>query len=179
MKQEGHLILIGYMGCGKSTVGQRLARVWNCRFADTDALIEEAEGCTVSELFSRKGEAYFRTKETQLLQQLLSQKERMVLATGGGLPLRRENVALVHRLGFVIYLRAGEETLLERLSHDTKRPLLAGGDRRETVHRMLEQRDPVYLAAADAYLQTDTLSMYETIRQVEQLARDGMLRKGE
>lgn len=173
------MILIGYMGCGKSTVGQRLARAWNCRFADTDALIEEAEGCTVSELFSRKGETYFREKETELLRQLLSKKERMVLATGGGLPLRQENVELLHRLGFVIYLRAGEETLLERLSHDTKRPLLAGGDRREKVHRMLEQRDPVYLAAADAYLQTDTLSMYETIRQVEQLAADGGLRKGE
>lgn len=179
MKQEAHLILIGYMGCGKSTVGQRLARAWNRQFADTDTLIEEAEGCTVSELFARKGEEYFRKKETELLRMLLSRKERMVLATGGGLPMRQENAELLHQLGFVIYLRAEEETLLERLSHDTKRPLLAGGDRREKIHRMLKQRDPVYLTVADAYLETDTLSMYETIRQVELLARDGMLRNGE
>lgn len=171
MKQGKNIILIGYMGSGKTTLGKRAAKAVKYQFADTDAIIEQEENCSISELFQTKGEPYFRQRETEVLQQLLAENEKRVIATGGGLPMKEENVELLHRLGTIVFLQAGLETLVERLSNDTKRPLLAGENPRENIKRMLEIREPVYQAAADLMIETDELTMYEIIHEIEKLVQ--------
>ena len=163
------IVLIGYMGSGKSTIGEKTARSLGIEFLDTDTLIEAQEGMTISELFAQKGEAYFRQKETQVIQDLSEESKKMVLATGGGLPMKEENQALLKELGTVVYLKASVNTLVERLEGDTTRPLLKEGDLRKKIETMLENRNPIYEKVADVVLETDTKSIYETICCLEQL----------
>ena len=163
------IILIGYMGSGKSTIGEKTARSLGIEFLDTDVLMEQQEGMTISELFAQKGEAYFRQKETEMIQKLKKESKKMVLATGGGLPIKEENQVLLKELGMVVYLKASVNTLVERLNGDTTRPLLKEGDLRKKIETMLENRNPIYEKVADVVLETDTKSIYETICCLEQL----------
>lgn len=163
------IVLIGYMGSGKSTIGEKTARSLGIEFLDTDALIEAQEEMTISELFAQKGEAYFRQKETQVIQDLSKESKKMVLATGGGLPMKEENQALLKELGTVVYLKASVNTLVERLQEDTTRPLLREGDLRKKIETMLEVRNPVYEKVADVVLETDKKTIYETICCLERL----------
>ncbi len=163
------IVLIGYMGSGKSTIGEKTARSLGIEFLDTDALIEAQEEMTISELFAQKGEAYFRQKETQVIQDLSKESKKMVLATGGGLPMKEENQALLKELGTVVYLKASVNTLVEHLQEDTTRPLLREGDLRKKIETMLEVRNPVYEKVADVVLETDKKTIYETICCLERL----------
>lgn len=167
--EQKNIILIGYMGSGKSTIGEKTARSLGIEFLDTDMLIEEQEGMTISELFAQKGEAYFRQKETEIIKMLRKKERRIVLATGGGLPMKEENQGLLKELGVVVYLKAGVDTLVERLKEDTTRPLLREGDLRKKIETMLEIRNPVYEKVADVVLETDAKSIYETICCLERL----------
>lgn len=164
-----NIILIGYMGSGKSTVGRKAARAVEYNFLDTDVLIEEEEGMTISELFETKSEQYFREKETEIIQKLILGPKGNIIATGGGLPLKEGNAQLLKELGTVIYLKAETDTLVKRLSGSTTRPLLKNVDIREKVETMLAIRGPVYEACADLVLQTDNMSFYEIICQIEKL----------
>lgn len=157
------------MGSGKSTIGEKTARSLGIEFLDTDVLIEQQEGMTISELFAQKGEIYFRQKETEMIQKLKKESKKMVLATGGGLPIKEENQVLLKELGTVVYLKASVDTLVERLKGDTTRPLLKEGDLRKKIETMLEKRNPIYEKVADVVLETDTKSIYETICCLEQL----------
>ena len=165
------IVLIGYMGSGKSTIGEKTARSLGMEFLDTDVLIEQQEGMTISELFAQKGEAYFRQKETEVIKELKKEKKKMVLATGGGLPMKEENQVLLKELGRVVYLKASVDTLVERLKEDTTRPLLKEGDLRKKIDTMLEIRNPIYEKVADIVLETDTKSIYETICCLERLQK--------
>lgn len=166
-----NIILIGYMGSGKSTVGRKAAKALEYQFLDTDALIEQEEGRTIAKLFEEKGEDYFRKKETETICRLLTEKKGRIIATGGGLPMKEENAGLLKQLGTVVYLKAETDTLLNRLSGDTARPLLQEGDLREKIETMLEVRNPVYERCADVVLQTDTMSFYEIICEIEKLLK--------
>ena len=166
-----NIILIGYMGSGKSTVGRKAARAVEYNFLDTDALIEKEEGMTISKLFEEKGEPYFREKETETIRKLIAEPKGNIIATGGGLPMKEGNAELLKELGTVIYLKAGTDTLMKRLSGDTARPLLKNGDLREKIETMLAIRGPVYEACADLVLQTDNMSFYEIICQIEKLLK--------
>lgn len=167
-----NIVLIGYMGSGKSTVGKKAARALEFQFLDTDTLIEQEEGMTISRLFEEKGEAYFRQKETELVERMLTEQKGRVIATGGGLPMREGNKELLQKLGTVVYLKAEPETLLKRLSGDTTRPLLQQGELREKIESMLLIRNPVYEETADLILQTDDMSFYEIICRMEKLVRE-------
>jgi len=123
-----NIILVGYMGCGKSTIGRKTARALQFQFLDTDALIEEEEGTTIANLFEIHGEPYFREKETELLRKLCSGPKGNIIATGGGLPMREENRPLLKELGTVVYLKPSNNTLVARLSGDRQRPLLQNAD---------------------------------------------------
>lgn len=171
-KKNRNLILIGYMGCGKSTIGMKSARAFEFRFLDTDELIEKKEGCFISTLFAEKGEDYFRNLETQTLKELLQEPKGMVIATGGGLPMRKENAEILKKLGTVIYLKCSVETLLTRLSGDTKRPLLAGENLEEKISAMLTLRGPVYESVADVILETNGKSFYEIICCLEDILKE-------
>ena len=172
-KKKKNLILIGYMGCGKSTIGYKSAKAFEYRFFDTDALIEQEEGCTIAELFEKEGENYFRNKETETIKRLLKEPKGMVIATGGGLPMQKENVALLSELGTVIYLKCSPEILTERLSGDTKRPLLANKEELgKKVRTMLALREPVYEELADYILETQEKSFYEIICFLENILKE-------
>lgn len=125
-----NVILTGFMGCGKTTVGIRLSYRLRRAMEDTDKLIEKEERRTISEIFRTDGEEYFRELETKCLKKLIRTSKNMIISVGGGLPLREENRALLKELGTVIYLRANAETIYERTKHDTSRPIC-----RETIPR--------------------------------------------
>jgi len=166
-----NIILIGYMGSGKSTVGRKAAKAVKYLFLDTDDLIEKEEGMTIAKLFEEKGEPYFREKETETIKRLIAEPKGNIIATGGGLPMKAGNASLLKELGTVIYLKAETDTLVKRLSGDTARPLLKNGDLREKIETMLSVRGPVYEACADMVLQTDNMSFYEIICQIENLLK--------
>ena len=167
-----NIILIGYMGSGKSTVGYKAAKAVEYKFLDTDVLIEEAEGMSISKLFEEKGEPYFREMETETIKRLIAEPKGKIIATGGGLPMKEGNAELLKKLGTVIYLKAETDTLMKRLSGDTARPLLKNGDLREKIETMLAIRGPVYESTADVILQTDNMSFYEIICQIENLLKN-------
>lgn len=164
-----NIILVGYMGSGKSTVGKKAAKALAYTFLDTDSLIEQAERMTISKLFEEKGEPYFREQETETIRRLMEEPKGNIIATGGGLPMREGNDKLLKELGTVIYLKAETETLMKRLSGDTARPLLQNGDLREKIDTMLAIRGPVYERVADVILETDNMSFYEIICRIEKL----------
>ncbi len=166
----GHnIILIGYMGCGKTSVGARLSKQLSYDFLDTDAIIEQKTGDTVSHIFATHGEDYFRSLETELLKELLPVLERTVLSTGGGLPLREQNAGLLKELGFVVHLKASKETTLQRLKGDTTRPLLQGEDIEQKVESMLAYRMPIYERTAHAVVVTDGRSVKEIAARIREL----------
>lgn len=148
-----NIILIGFMGAGKTTVGAVLAKKLNQPLFDTDQLIEKQEGMSVSRIFELYGEGEFRRLETEMLKKNLSGD--WVLSVGGGLPLKEENRQLLKRAGTVVYLRVQPETVLKRLKGDRSRPLLQGGDAREKIEFLLKQRSPVYEEGADIVVDVD------------------------
>ncbi len=159
---KNNIILIGFMGSGKTSVGERLAKQLSYQFRDTDHMLEQQAGDTINHIFSVHGEAYFRNMETYLLKELLPKLSGTVLSTGGGLPLREENVKLLKELGYVVYLNATKETVIKRLKGDTARPLLQGEDFEQKVERMLKLRAPIYEKAAHKSVVTDGRS-FDTI----------------
>lgn len=157
-----NIILVGFMGAGKSSISKEISRILRFPYIDTDEIIEEAEGCSISELFQEKGEPYFRDLEHKLLQELLSQKkEKTIISTGGGMPVREENRALIRQLGFVVWLKTSEEKTLERVSANDSRPLLTEDDLEEKIHRMLKEREPIYEEVAQFEIETSDLSISE------------------
>ena len=144
-----NIILIGYMGCGETTVGKSLARLESAIFLDTDERIEEKQGRTISEIFAQDSEKAFRDMETAYLKELLRLKrEGMIVSTGGGMPVRDENRQLLRELGYVVYLKASAETIYERVKGDTKRPLLQCEDPLSRIRDMMEQRREAYESTA-------------------------------
>lgn len=161
-----NIILIGFMGCGKTSVGERLAKQCQFVFADTDALIEAKEKCTIKDIFAVQGEAYFRQAEEDMLKSLLTTLDHAVLSTGGGMPIREANQALLKKLGMVVYLRTTKETIIHRVKSDTTRPLLAGDDLEYKVDTLLTKRAPIYEACADVIVDTDGLDFEQVIDKI-------------
>lgn len=141
------IILIGYMGSGKSTLGRKVARKLNYEFLDTDHAIEEQAGMTIAEIFTQKGEAHFRDLEHQLLVSL-KEKDQMVIATGGGMPCFQGNMKVLNELGRTFYLKRSVLELVHRLTHSKKeRPLIKNKSSKELtafIHSNLELRNPFY-----------------------------------
>lgn len=163
-----NLILIGFMGSGKSSLGRYISGQ-GYRLIDTDGYIEDKLGRAVSDIFGVEGEEFFRDLETKALEELLENETRdCVIAVGGGLPLREVNRALMHRLGTVIYLRAKPSTLEFRLSGDKRRPLLRGGKLRERIDSMMAERKDIYEAAADIIIDTDGFTFEEIYGQLKE-----------
>lgn len=149
---KGNLVLCGFMGCGKTTVGKRAAKLLNLPFCDLDQYIEEKEGMKVSEIFAEFGEAGFRERESRAVEEI-AQKGGMVVACGGGTVLFPKNVEAFHRGGSVIVLLYVPLILLqERLKTDTQRPLLQKPNRRQVVAELYKKRMPLYRQAADVVL---------------------------
>lgn len=137
-----NLVLTGFMGTGKTTVGKILAKKLGYRFVDTDIEIEKQEGKSVSALFELHGEAGFRDIEARVVAEL-SDKKHSVIATGGGVVLREENMMNLRKNGVVVLLRTDLDTIVRRLADKTDRPLAKGSSAEELAER-LRQREPYY-----------------------------------
>lgn len=147
-----NLILTGFMGTGKSSVGRLLAEKLGYVFKDIDEIIVRENGSTISEIFAKFGEAFFRSLEKDVLKRELM-GDRMVVSTGGGAVIAEENRKLMRRQGLVINITATPDAILERLKNDNGRPLLADGNKTIIITKMLAQRESYY---ADADIQIDT-----------------------
>jgi shikimate kinase len=158
------VVLIGFMGSGKSSVGRELARRFGAPFVDVDERIESAAGSPIRDLFEREGEPAFREREKAALRGALSVKG-CVIATGGGAFSDGENRALLRSYAPVVYLEAAVGTLLARLAGDLGRPLLRGGDREVVVRELLSRRIPGY-RTADLTVRTDGRTVEEVAGQV-------------
>lgn len=161
-----HVILIGFMGCGKSSVGKALAKKMNIAFVDTDAMIEEQTHRKIKDIFRESGEAYFRELETSALKQLLDTEDRRVIAVGGGLPVRPVNREYLKKLGTTVYLLAKPETLVKRLEGDDTRPLLQGGELRQRIDKLMNEREEIYLSVADMQVTTDDKDIQKIAEEV-------------
>ncbi len=150
-----NLILCGMMGVGKTTVGIKIAEKTGRRWYDTDGIIVDRHG-KISDIFEYYGEEHFRKIETEVVKELAT-KDGLVISTGGGLVLKRENDTLLKENGKIVFLRATAETLLNRLGGDRTRPLLSGSTVTlgERLRRLLEERTPVYESVADVIVDVD------------------------
>ena len=145
--KHANIILVGFMGTGKSATGRRLAKRLGRRFVDMDAVIEKRSGRTIPEIFARDGEPRFRELERALVRELAGQRD-LVIAAGGGVVLNPENVRDFEQTGFVVCLTAPAEIILRRVGHLQNRPLLEGGDKEQRLRDLLEKRRPLYEAIA-------------------------------
>jgi shikimate kinase len=166
LKRKHNIILIGFMGSGKTSVGDRLAERLSYRFRDTDQLLEQKARDTINHIFAAHGEEYFRNLETDLLNELLPGINQTVLSTGGGLPLREQNAQLLKEMGYVVYLKASKQTTVQRLKGDTTRPLLQGEELEQKVERMLSIRSPIYERAAHKIVVTDDKNINEIVHLI-------------
>lgn len=149
-----NIFLIGFMGCGKSTVAAALKRNHNLTCLEMDETIVRQAGMSIPDIFDQYGEEYFRSMETELLRSL-SGTEGQVVSCGGGVAMREENVALMRQAGIIVLLTASAETILARTARDTNRPLLRGRRSIEGITELMEQRRRRYEAAADITVSTD------------------------
>jgi len=166
MKERGDaIVLIGFMGAGKSSVGRTLARMTGLPRFDTDEMVAARFSLTVAEIFETKGEDTFREAETEALRELAG-KRGAIITTGGGILLRAGNADLMRGLGTVVHLEADEETLFRRINRRTTRPLLRTENPRATLTELLRVRLPLYRTAADIEVDTSLLTHDEVAKRI-------------
>ena len=162
-----NIILIGYMGSGKTTIGKNLAKQKKYKFVDTDEMIVEQQRRSINEIFVIVGEQAFRDMETAFLRQLIAEKkEHMVISTGGGMPLRAENRQLLSHLGKVIYLKASPKTIYKRIKGDTTRPLLQCENPMKRIEEMIAEREPLYEQGATIVVDVNVLRQSEVTLEI-------------
>jgi len=161
-----NIFLVGPMGAGKTTVGKKLAEQRGQRFIDSDHEIEARTGVDIPYIFEKEGEAGFRKRESCVIADLATYND-IVLATGGGAVLLPENRQALKARGFVVYLHASVAQQFTRVERSDNRPLLAHGDRRETLARLFAERDPLYREVADLVLDTDGKNAKQLARDIE------------
>lgn len=160
-----NIFLVGPMGAGKSTIGRLLAAELSSSFRDSDRVIEERTGADIPWIFDVEGEEGFRDRESAVLQELISE-QHTVIATGGGIVLRQANRELMKSSGFVCYLTASIDQLVERTSRDKKRPLLQVENPRQKIIDLIANRDPLYREAADFIVNTDRRSPKSVVQEI-------------
>ena len=163
-----HIVIIGFMGSGKTRVGKQLAKDLGLPFIDLEKIITKKMNLSAREIFERFGEPYYRALETLALKQLIQDKNRKVISLGAGLPLQEQNEKYLKQLGTIIYLKGSFATLKKRLEGSRKDPLLDGEDRDEKIKKLLKQRDPVYDKFADIKVVTGEKPFEELIKEIEE-----------
>ena len=165
-----NIVLIGFMGSGKTAVGKELAKRLKLPFKDTDTLIEERLDQKISVIFADKGEAYFRDMESQIIDELTA-KDNQVLSCGGGAILRNENVTYLKQNGTLVYLKAPFAVLYDRIKSSSTRPLLKVGEPEKTARMLWEARQKVYEGIADLSVDTSKKSIIEIVEEIENLVK--------
>jgi len=161
-----NIILVGFMGTGKTVTGHMLAKQTGLELVDMDSIIEERAGRAISDIFATDGEAAFRTMEREVVQEL-AQRDGLIVSTGGGIVLNPNNIADFEKTGLVVCLNAAPETIFQRVENDEARPLLAG-DKKTQIASILETRQPLYEAIAHG-INTDALTAEETAKAILEL----------
>lgn len=155
MKQLNYnIVLIGFMGTGKSTIARELAKTRKMNIVEMDEEIVRRRGKSIADIFEEEGEEYFRDLETALLKELQT-KENQVISCGGGAVLREENVRVMKKNGCVVLLTALPQTIYERVKNNTDRPILQGNMNVEYIASLMEKRREKYEKAADIVIATD------------------------
>ncbi|MBR1771564.1 MAG: shikimate kinase [Lachnospiraceae bacterium] len=167
-----NIVLIGFMGSGKTTVGVKLSYRLRRPVIDTDKLIESRQQKKISEIFAEEGEDAFRRMETALLQELAGQAYERIFSVGGGTPVREENRPLLKKCGIVFYLRAQAETIYGRLQGDTTRPLLQCENPLGRIRELLQAREAAYADCADVILDVDGATVEELVDRIEAILRE-------
>ncbi|MBA2270005.1 MAG: shikimate kinase [Chthoniobacterales bacterium] len=163
-ERGGAIVLIGFMGSGKSAAGRRLEMRTGWPRYDTDAMISERFGSSINEIFAQHGESEFRRREAEVLLEL--PRERAIVVTGGGIVLRPGNVECIRELGTVVNLTADEQTLFDRVSRRTSRPLLQGPDPAGRLRELVRERGSLYRSVADFTLDTSHLTRDEVVKAI-------------
>ncbi len=168
MAEKRNIFLVGPMGAGKSTIGRHLAQQLHMEFFDSDTVIEERTGADIAWVFDVEGEEGFRVREENVINDL-TEKQGIVLATGGGSILSKESRNRLSARGIVVYLETTIEKQLARTQRDKKRPLLQTDQPREVLEALAEERNPLYEEIADYVVRTDDQSAKVVANQIIEL----------
>lgn len=147
---RSHIVLVGFMGSGKTTLGRMLGLALNIEFIDMDLYIEKQQKCSIKKIFADKGELYFRRIESEALRKILAMPKKVIVSTGGGAPCYLDNMSLIKSQSLSVYLKIGSKRLVARLKNDTERPLLQNKTEKELlsfVKRTLREREKHYKQA--------------------------------
>lgn len=193
MEMKTNIVLIGFMGAGKTEAGKLLAKKMGLNFIDLDFLIESYEGMTITEIFKQKGEPYFRDLESKVIKDIGKNKKDVlnslkkfiditiesdnlifygkdkfwVISTGGGTPVYNDNLKILKRLGFIVYLKAGSKTIYKRIKSEKNRPVLGQeGFSEKGIKNILKERENVY-ERADIIIYTDGLSLQSVAEEID------------
>jgi len=165
MKIFENIVLIGFMGCGKSAAGSLAAKSAARPFFETDGIIETVTGMTVSEIFNKYGEPHFRKEEAETVI-ALSRLNGCIIATGGGVVKNPANIEHLRKNGIIVYLKASAEKIYSNIKDDDTRPLLAGGDKPETIKKLLAERSELYESCCDVLIDVNNLSVKDIAREI-------------
>ena len=163
---EKNIFLIGFMGCGKSTMARLLAKELGKELVEMDETIEAEAGMSISQMFETHGEKHFRDLETALVERI-AENGGTVVSCGGGAVLRPENLEAMRKNGKIIYLSATPETIYDRVHDKTTRPLLNGNMNVEYITQLMEKRIPIYEKAADVILAVDGYDKQENLERLK------------
>lgn len=165
METNKNIFLIGFMGCGKSTMARLLSEQTGAKLIEMDETIEAEAGLSINEIFEMYGETHFRDLESQLIRRI-AEEGGAVVSCGGGAILRPENVACMRENGRIVYFAATPETIYKRVRNSTNRPLLNGNMNVEYISRLMEVRLPRYMEAADITIVVDGKEKQEILDEL-------------
>ena len=169
MEASKNIFLIGFMGCGKSTMARLLAEQTGARLIEMDETIEEEAGMSINEIFKVHGEKHFRDLESALIVRI-AKEGGAVVSCGGGAILRQENIDCMKENGRIVYLSATPETIYRRVRNSTNRPLLNGNMNVEYISSLMETRLPKYLGAADVMIKVDGKEKLEILNELRTIS---------
>lgn len=167
--RRNNVILTGFMGTGKSSVGRRVAESLGFAFVDTDQIVVELAGKPIPRIFAEDGEDRFREWETEALRSCAN-RERQVIATGGGIVTQPRNHPILREAGYVFWLKASPEAVLQRVARNRERPLLQTADPLATIRELLDSRIELYRACADEEVNTTELTLEEAAHGITESA---------
>ncbi len=174
-----NIVLIGYRGAGKTSVGSRLAARLGMKFVDTDHLIEERKGTSISDIVRRYGWDHFRVLEKDTIKEIIDE-DHTVIAAGGGAVLDEENVKTLRRNGLMIWLKADQQVLLKRMEKDqrtsTQRPTLTGKGTLEELEQVMSAREPFYEMASGIQIDTSALDVETVVERISAMLDEKQIR---
>ena len=160
-----HIVIIGFMGSGKTRVGKKISQDLGLPFVDVDKAITKKLNMTLKEIFQKFGEPFYRALETMTIKELAADPQKKVVSLGAGLPMQEQNQKIIPTLGTVVYIKGSYETLRKRLE-DSSNPLLEGEDHEVKIQKLLKQRDPVYAGFADIIVETGIKPFEDLVAEI-------------